>query len=833
VIDKDILKNDRGVIETVLKYYGANIKERRNSDCITSRHKDAKGDLSICFKSGWVCACHCGLCGDVFKVVEIMEGITDFKDQLKKVCKICNINTDDEYKPIKKDISIKRIDKEVYDFTKIADVLHENITSTDYFKNRGFTSTIDKYKLGYHPEGLNFIINNYPGVLEEKANDLNTAYQYFIPCFSENDICNYILVRKNDNHEIPEWVKSKVNKTHNLKGYAAALFNIRYLYHPQLTEKYIFVVESWADALSLEELGYNAISLNSTSNVNIFLKKTKKNKDLLKNKVFITAGNADTAGYEMNSNITKGLKALELQFHTYIITQFNDINEFLTSDREGLEASIKDFISSLININNLVIKDSPHDEKEQKRSQADLLVELASDLKLFHDESNDPYATICVNNHNEIWSIGSKDFKRYLSKKYWDKYSKAPGNEAIRSALSTIEGQAVFNGDKHQLYNRIAEIDNSIWYDLSNNEWSVIKVNSDGWELVEKPPVLFKRYKHQSPQTIPQSGGDVRKILSFINLKGSDLLFMVYLVSCFIPGWAHPIPVIFGEKGAAKSTTFKILKKIIDPSIIEVMTFPKDQSELIQQLSHHWFIGYDNITTMPNWISDALCRACTGEGMSKRVLYTDDEDKIYSFRRCIGLNGINVVASKEDLLDRSILFELKRIISENRREESAIWREFEEASPYILGGIFDTLVNAIKLYPTVKLNKLNRLADFTRWGYAIAEGMGESGEEFIKQYTSNIEKQNKEAIASNPIATAIVILMEKNETWTGKASALLGKIEDIAFTERIDSRSNYFPKSASALTRRLNNIKSNLLDVGITFEIQHTKVGNNIVIKKA
>ena len=42
-------------------------------------------------------------------------------------------------------------------------------------------------------------------------------------------------------------------------------------------------------------------------------------------------------------------------------------------------------------------------------------------------------------------------------------------------------------------------------------------------------------------------------------------------------------------------------------------------------------------------------------GFSKRQLYTDDDDIIYHFRRCIGFNGINLRATKADLLDRAII----------------------------------------------------------------------------------------------------------------------------------------------------------------------------------
>ena len=105
----------------------------------------------------------------------------------------------------------------------------------------------------------------------------------------------------------------------------------------------------------------------------------------------------------------------------------------------------------------------------------------------------------------------------------------------------------------------------------------------------------------------------------------------------------------------------------------------------MQQLSHHWAAYYDNLERLPNWVSDILCRAVTGEGFSKRVLYSDDDDVIYQYRRCIGLNGINVAAHRADLLERSLLLELEAIPPGKRKPENELWTEFEKARPLLFG----------------------------------------------------------------------------------------------------------------------------------------------------
>ena len=89
-------------------------------------------------------------------------------------------------------------------------------------------------------------------------------------------------------------------------------------------------------------------------------------------------------------------------------------------------------------------------------------------------------------------------------------------------------------------------------------------------------------------------------------------------------------------------------------------------NELIQILSHNYIAYFDNVSIIRDWISDTLCRAVTGSGFSKRQLYTDDDDIIYHFRRCIGFNGVNLGATKADLLDRAIIILLERIPKEKK-----------------------------------------------------------------------------------------------------------------------------------------------------------------------
>lgn len=218
-----------------------------------------------------------------------------------------------------------------------------------------------------------------------------------------------------------------------------------------------------------------------------------------------------------------------------------------------------------------------------------------------------------------------------------------------------VEAQAVHDGECIKLYNRVAEYDGAFYYDTGDGR--TVKTTKDGWDIVENPPIILKRYPHQQKQSEPNKGGDINRLFKFLNVKEvwHRLLSLVYLISCFVPGISHPIFHPWGDQGAGKTSLFTFFKLLIDPSKMSVVITPKNHDEVVQVLEQHYLCSFDNLSAFPNGLSDLLSQACTGSGFSKRKLYTDDESVIYQIQRCIGLNGINLLFSRADITDRAIL----------------------------------------------------------------------------------------------------------------------------------------------------------------------------------
>ncbi len=459
------------------------------------------------------------------------------------------------------------------------------------------------------------------------------------------------------------------------------------------------------------------------------------------------------------------------------------------------------------------------EKSDKKQTQIEKLLEKALKLPLFHDQNRDAYTFI----ENEVLLLRSKKFKQWLAYQFYLAEGKASNSDSLSQCVKVLEGKAVFEGPQHKLFNRIAVLNEgnvANYYYLGNGQ--VIKITEDGWS-VEKAPILFISYSHQQQQVKPKSGGDPHRIFEFVNVgKKDQLLVLVYIISCFVPDIPHPIFHPHGAQGAGKTSLCRIIKKIVDPSIVETLITPRDIPQLVQVVAHHHVCLFDNLSNLQPWMSDILAQGCTGGGFSKRQLFTDDEDIVYQVKRCIGLNGINLLISKADLMDRSLLLHLDRIDPSKRMEEEKLWKNFERAKAEILGGMLDVLSKAMKIYRQTDLANLPRMADFARWGYAITEALGMDGSEFLKAYQSNIDRQNEEVIQNNTLAQAVFLLLEDMAEWDGTIKDAWEELHEQVNPDGDKSflKHDYsFPKTPRTLRKHLERIKTNLLDYGISFHL--------------
>lgn len=120
----------------------------------------------------------------------------------------------------------------------------------------------------------------------------------------------------------------------------------------------------------------------------------------------------------------------------------------------------------------------------------------------------------------------------------------------------------------------------------------------------------------------------------------------------------------------AESTTARVLRALVEPNEAPLRGEPSNPRDLAISANNSWCLGFDNLSSVKGWLSDAWCRLATGGGYSTRALYTDDGEKILQGMRPVLITAIDIGTAREDLLDRALGILAPLISAEHRETEN-------------------------------------------------------------------------------------------------------------------------------------------------------------------
>jgi hypothetical protein len=460
---------------------------------------------------------------------------------------------------------------------------------------------------------------------------------------------------------------------------------------------------------------------------------------------------------------------------------------------------------------------APADEPNHTEKFAALL----TGCEFFKNPEGKLFADLQIQRHTETWSLRSPAFRSWLSYQYRQQYKTMPPNQQLQSLLMDCEGRAQFDGRTMDVHVRVAGAGGRIYLDMGDPDWHAIEIAADGWRVVAEPPVRFRRPPGLLPLPWPTPNGSLMELQQFLNVGEGDsaheiwVALLSWLIGSLNPEGPYPLLILQGEQGSAKSTQARLLRTLIDPSVALVRSAPKEERDLVIAAHNAWVISIDNLSSLPHWLSDALCRISTGGGFATRQLHTDSEEILFNSMRPMILNGIDDVVQNGDLADRSLTVYLPTIPETRRQTEKEFYAAFYEAQPRILGGLLTAVSGALRCVGNVQLERLPRMADFARFVSAAASSgavaFSQSG--FEKFYEAQHQRAAATLVESNPLTPAIRKLLSDRPSWIGTATELLEALNAVA-TDDVKRR-RAWPENAKQISNRLRRIAPGLRIFGI------------------
>jgi hypothetical protein len=198
---------------------------------------------------------------------------------------------------------------------------------------------------------------------------------------------------------------------------------------------------------------------------------------------------------------------------------------------------------------------APEEVEAERASMAARLVQIAeAELEILCDQRGEAYAFIEGADGNQLLPVRGGGFKGFLAETEFNRSGQVPGSETIRAALTIVEARAR-RGRRVTLANRVARgEDGAFWLDMADKTGRAIRTTAEGWEIVDRPPPLFRRYAHQLPLPVPVRGGDAMKILDFVNLPDPKdrILYVVSTAVTLVPHIPQPIMIFVGPQGSQR-----------------------------------------------------------------------------------------------------------------------------------------------------------------------------------------------------------------------------------------------------------------------------------------
>ena len=204
--------------------------------------------------------------------------------------------------------------------------------------------------------------------------------------------------------------------------------------------------------------------------------------------------------------------------------------------------------------------------------------------------------------------------KEWLARAYFIATKSGVSGGALADAIIALSGSARAQGIERSVYTRVAATNTHVYLDLVRDDYQILIIAADGWRVAPAPAdVRFIRRRGMLPLPIPVgcTMPIAEMLAKVINLKadGDDMRLLIGCLIGMLRGRKpYPILVVGGEYGSAKTYACQLARRVIDPNDADLSSTPKEARDLMIAALNSHVIGFDNLSFIPDWLSDDLCR---------------------------------------------------------------------------------------------------------------------------------------------------------------------------------------------------------------------------------
>lgn len=315
----------------------------------------------------------------------------------------------------------------------------------------------------------------------------------------------------------------------------------------------------------------------------------------------------------------------------------------------------------------------------------------------------------------------------------------------------------------------------------------------------------------------PVRGGSLDPLRKLINLTEEDYRLAIgWVVAAYFTDIPHPILFVQGEQGTGKSSLVRALLALVDPQPAADRETPADKREWAIFARASWAFSFDNVTEIPAWLSNSLCKGVTGDAVLQRVLHSDEDITVFSFQRVIAMTTIAIKHELAgDLVDRMLLVEPE--VVDERLTEAEVRAARAAALPDALGAVLDLVSGVLRELPHVTVDDAPRMADFAR---VLAALDRVTGWNTLATYREKVATMGMALIEGNVFAQALYRLATAPSPggldprpWEGTASELLTTLRQICAHH--DMPADELPKDPRVIGRQVREIAPSLRKVGV------------------